>query len=196
MTPRTDQDTAAGHAARPRRRPRPGRRARRLHPPRPAPPHRPAHRPGRTGAHPVRPHPRHRLPILRRAGQDTAGRPVPRGLAPGHRTRHHPRPGRRRTAHVGRAPRRHPAAARPRRSRRAGHRRAGRAGRRAGRGNHPLRPARQRPAQPGPPGATGPPGGARTPRTCPGAPVDADARSARPTPRRTARRSGRPCSSP
>ena len=46
-----------------------------------------------------------------------------------------------------------------------------------------------------PPGGTGRPAAARTPRTCPAA-RSARARWARPTPRRTARRSARPCSSP
>ena len=48
---------------------------------------------------------------------------------------------------------------------------------------------------PRPPAVTGPPDAARTPRTCPGG-RSRRPRSARPTPRRTARRSARRCSSP
>ena len=136
------------------------------------------------------------LPLLRRAGQDPAGRAVPRRLAPGHRTRHHPRPAddEQRTLDRPIAPRPSSSATRP-----------SAAGQdtaeldelaaeldeeitRSGlRGNVlPARPAR---------GGTARPGAARTPPTCPGGPSPR-ARSARPTPRRTARLSGRRCSSP
>ncbi len=116
------------------------------------------------------------LPVLRRAGQDPARRPVPRRLAPGHRTRHHPRPARRHAADLGRAPGRRPADARPGRRRPAARhgRRAGRADRRAGRGNHPLRRPRQRPARPAsPPSALDPaPPGHAGPAPAEGRPAD------------------------
>ena len=44
------------------------------------------------------------LPVVRGARQDPAGRAMPRGMAPGHGTCHHPRRGRRRAADLGRAP--------------------------------------------------------------------------------------------
>ena len=50
-------------------------------------------------------------------------------------------------------------------------------------------------SRPGRRGGTAPPSAVRTPRTCPAARSPAG-RSGRPTPRRTARRSGRRCSSP
>ena len=45
----------------------------------------------------MRAHPRVGLPVVRGAGSVAAGRAVPGGLAPRGRTRHHPRPGHRRT---------------------------------------------------------------------------------------------------
>ena len=53
-----DQGRAAVDAAGPRRGQGPGRRARRMHPADPASAHRPGHRSDRTGARPVRAHPR------------------------------------------------------------------------------------------------------------------------------------------
>ena len=61
---------------------RPGHHAWRLRPPGPTAPYRPPDRPGRTGARPLRAHPRRGLPVLRRTSQDPAGGAVPRGLAP------------------------------------------------------------------------------------------------------------------
>ena len=131
---------------------RPGRRARRLHPPDPAAPHQPRHRRGGHRARPLRAHPRARLPVVRRTGQDAAGGAVPGRLAPRGRTRHRPRPGHRGPAVVDRETRRSPAAPRPGRQRRAGHHRPGRAPHRTGRGDHqggharqgaPARPARR-----------------------------------------------------
>ena len=86
-----DAGAADGHAAGPAGRQGPGRRARRLHPPDPAAPHQPRHRRGGHGARPVRAHPGPRLPVLRRAGPDAAGRAVPGRLASRGRTRHRPR---------------------------------------------------------------------------------------------------------
>ena len=63
----------------------------------------------------MRAHPRARLPVLRRAGPEPAGRAVPGRLAPRGRTRPHPRPGHRGPAMVGRccAPRPSSPATRP-----------------------------------------------------------------------------------
>ena len=68
-----------------------------------------------TGARPVRAHPGPRLPVLRRTGQDPARCAVPGRLAPRGRTRPDPRPGHRRPAVVGRrcAPRPSSPATRP-----------------------------------------------------------------------------------
>ena len=108
-----DAGAADGDAAGPRGRPGPGRRARRLHPPDPAAPHQPRHRRARHRARPLRAHPRARLPVVRRAGQDAAGGAVPGRLAPRGRTRHHPGPGHRRPEVVDRKARRGPATPRP-----------------------------------------------------------------------------------
>ena len=189
-----DAGAADGHAAGPGGGQGPGRRARRLHPPDPAPPHQPRHRGGRHGARPLRAHPRARLPVLRRTGQDAAGGAVPGRLAPRGRTRHHPRPGHRGPAVVDRETRRSPAAPRP--------------GRDAGQDTTDLDELlteldeeitkagmRGKVAPDRPRGGTARPGAARTPPTCPAA-RSAPGRWARPTPRRTARPSAPPCSSP
>ena len=160
-----DPGPADGHAAGPGSGQGPGRRARRLHPPDPAPPHQPRHRRGRHGARPVRAHPGPRLPVLRRAGQDAAGSAVPGRLAPRGRTRHDPDPATEDQQWWVDEARRGPAAPRPGRRGRAGHRRPGRAHPRAGRGDHQVRPPRQRrpgparpaaPLHPAPPGRPGP----------------------------------------
>ena len=52
------------------------------------------HRLRRAGPRPLRAHPGLGLPAVRRTGQDPAGRPMPRRLAPRPRTGHRPGPGR------------------------------------------------------------------------------------------------------
>ncbi len=137
-----------------------------------------------------------RLPGLRRAGQDAARGPVPGRLAPRGRTRPSTPTRPPRTSGGGSrcAPRPSSSATRPTT-----------AGQdtadldeliaRAGRGDHQRGHARQRRSRTGRRGGTARPGAARTPRTCPAA-RSARAPSARPTPPRTARPSGRRCSSP
>ena len=115
--PTDHQSTTAGHAAGPQRGARAGRQPRRVRAPGPATPHRPADRPDRTRARPVRAHPRRGLPVLRRAQPGAAGGAVPGGLAPRPRAHRPGRRARRRTAHMDRTARRRPSASttRPRR---------------------------------------------------------------------------------
>ena len=178
--PTNHPSRAAGHAARPRRGARAGRHLRRVRPPGPAPPHRHPHRPGGPGARPVRAHPRHGLPVLRRTSQSTPRCTVPRRLAPRPRTRRPSRTSPTTSSACGSrcAPRPRPNATRPTRPGED----TGELDALNGELDEEITRSgvRGKVLRPGPPAVTGPPGAAKMPRTCP-AGRWRPARSARPT---------------